>query len=82
MSRDYLDLYQDIGDGSGGDMTSVSAGNTGNTNIASAAPGYKPYSYRAKVPKGGKKAKKLGKPVLKPGTGRGPDVNEFYGPAQ
>lgn len=82
MARDYLDLYQDVGDGSGGDYTSVSAGSVGNTNIASASPGYKPYSYRGKIPKGGKKAKKQVKPVLKHGTGRGPDENEFYGPAQ
>lgn len=83
MNRDYLDLYtQDIGDGSGGDYTSVSAGSVGNTNIASTSPSYKPFAYRSKIPKGGKKAKKQGKPVLKPGAGSGPDDPEFRGPAQ
>lgn len=83
MSFDYLDLYQDIGDSSGGDMTGVSAGPVGNTNIASAQPGYKPYAYRSgKPPKGGKKTKKATRAILKPGTGRGPDDPEYRGPAQ
>lgn len=81
---DYSRLYeQDIDGSSSGDTTTISGQPTGNMYIASKMPGYKPFAYRAaKAAKGGRKAKKQPKPILKHGDGRGPDVNEYYGPAQ
>lgn len=75
MGHTYDALYsQDINESSGGDYTSVSATTTG---VAGTLPNARPAPYKTRIPKGGKKFKKPGKPILKMGSSRGPDDPEY-----